>query len=484
MIMRNDEYASYDALGLKALLDAGEVSAKELHDTAVAAIESLNPQLNFLVESTAQEAERALANLNPQAPFAGVPFLLKDGVGMTGLSAAWGSRLAAGLQSKKDSELVKRLKHSGVVIVGTTNIPEFANAYTTESIMYGPARNPWNLNYSTGGSSGGASCAVAAGVVPMAQSSDGAGSIRVPAHCCGVFGLMPSRGRNPCGPDDYGTNFGILRQHVTTRSVRDSAAMLDCLQGQELGALFRTGSPKRPFIEEVGADPGCLRIAFSITSPSGEPVHPDCVAAVEKAVQLCCDLGHHVEEAEPAYNWEQFLEAFTTHWAFNSLYIESIARETVRKIDLDTVEHSTLLMLQRGKSLTTEKLYEMFSQLHGINHSVEKFFVDWDILITPVCLTPAPPLGKINSNSADVTSVGQWSNLAFSKFSPFAPVFNSNGQPSVSVPLCQSTDNLPVGIQCTARFEDEATLIRLASQLEQACPWKNRKPGIDFPVAD
>ncbi len=475
-MLRFDEYASYDALGLKTLLDTGEISAKELHDIAVNAIEVLNPTLNFLAEASPAEARKALSCIDYEAPFAGIPFLMKDSAGMVGMSSACASRLNQGLKCEKDSELVRRLKRTGVVILGTTNVPEYASNFTTESLVYGPARNPWNLEHSTGGSSGGASSAVAAGVVPMAQSSDGAGSIRVPAHCCGVFGLMPSRGRNPVGPSSYGSGFGITRQHVTTRSVRDSAAMLDQLHGSETGSLYRISSPERPFLNEVGTAPGHLNIAFSTASPSGEQVDSECVAAVEKAARLCRDLGHNVEEAYPSYSWEQFIQGFVVLWTFNFNLIERQARLAGLKIGPETLEKSSLLALKKAKSMSPEQLALVNSQIHNISRQVDSFFERYDVFISPPSLKAAPLLGVLDSNAEDLTSYDMWFDRIISKFAAFTPVFNTSGHPAMSVPLYQSKAGLPIGIHCAARVGEEATLISLASQFERACPWSGRKP--------
>ena len=386
--------------------------------------------------------------------------------------------MGADLRCKKDVEIVRRLKKTGVVILGSTNAPELGSSATTESILHGPARNPWNINHSTGGSSGGSSAAVAAGVVPMAQTSDGGGSIRSPAHCCGVFGLMPSRGRNPIGPNTFGGPFGIARNHVTSRSVRDSAAMLDQLHGTEPGALHRIELPQRPFLDEVGAAPGRLRIAFSTTSPSGQPVQPDCIAGVTKAVQLCESLGHHVEEKELDYEWESFLRAFTDHWSLLVLSgIDKLEVLTGECAGPDTLETSSLAMRNHARSLTPERINASLTHLYSTGRKIELFFENWDVFISPVCLTPAPPLGMINSNAQNLTAES-WFDQCLSQYAPFPPVFNSSGQPSMSVPLHQSADGLPVGVQCTARVGDEATLFRLAAQFEQACPWASRRPSI------
>ena len=471
------EYATYDALGLKALIDAGEISATELHQIAFNAIETLNPKLNFFTSASPEEANRALSHFNRQAPFSGIPFLLKDG-GMVGQPIAMASRLAGDFRCKEDSELIRRLKCTGVVIMGGTNTPEFGTSTTTEPLLHGPARNPWNIDYSTGGSSGGASAAVAAGVVPMAQSSDGGGSIRIPAHCCGVFGLMPTRGRNPVGPNSYGGIFGFVRYHVTTRSVRDSAAMLDRLHGPEPGALHRVAPPQRPFLEAVGTEPRRLRIAFSTTSTSGRIVHPDCVAAVEKAAKLCEDLGHDVEEDAPVYDWELFFRAFMDNCNFMTMgAIEKLKQLTGREAGPETLEQCNLAIINSARSLSPSDFSASIMQLHTINRNVEQFFDNWDVLITPVCLSSAPPLGKINSNKKGLTADG-WGHQVLSEFAAFTSIFNAGGQPSMSVPLHQSTEGLPIGVQCTARAGDEATLFRLAAQFEQACPWIDRRPQV------
>jgi amidase len=474
--MRSDEYASYDAIGLRALLTAGEVTARELHDVALQAIQDLDRDLNFMTVTAPEEADRALAQHDPDAPFAGVPFLMKESSGMKGLSAECGSFLTQGLMCEADGELVRRLKRSGLVTLGATNIPEFMNAITTESLMYGPARNPWNTDHSTGGSSGGSSAAVAARVVPMAQSSDGGGSIRVPAAFCGVFGLMPSRGRNPVGPS-YGTNFGFLRQHVTTRSVRDSAAMLDHLSGPEIGALFRLEAPRGPYAADVGVHPGALRVAYSTVSPSGMPVDPACVEAVLKAVRVCEELGLSVEEAAPAYDWQRFKSAFGDTWAFTHNFIDQMGRQTGRPVDETTVERSSLLTVERGRSLSSARVHASFGDLHALARDVEGFFTDWDVFISPVALTPAPRLGTIDSNSSDLASFDDWFDRLFTGLGAFTPIYNATGQPAVSVPVHETTDNLPVGVQLVARIGDESTLIRLAAQLEQALPWAHRKPA-------
>jgi amidase len=473
--MKPEEYASYDALGLRKLLEAGEVGPGELHDAAVASIERLNPVLNFLTSTSPDEAAKALADLDLQAPFAGLPFLMKEGVGMAGQAAFPCCRLSDGMVCESDSEFVRRLKRTGVVTLGSTNAPELANSFTTESILKGPARNPWNIGFSTGGSSGGAAAAVAAGVVPVAQGGDGAGSIRVPAHCCGVFGLTPSRGRNPVGPNWYGGIFGIGRKHVLTRSVRDSAAMLDQLHGPEAGALHRAHPPARPFLKEIGSEFKRLRVAFSTRSPSGHRVDPACIQAVTAAARLCEKLGHEVGETSPTYDWDRFLSAFYDYWAFG--YAPGIARAqqaTGRSVGPANLEKVTLALVDRAAALTPERINQFITELFVISRDIEPFFGHWDVLMTPVCLSPAPPLGILDDLSADVFTFDRM----LSEFAPYTAIFNISGQPSMSVPLYQSKEGLPIGVLCTARIYDEATLIQLAAQFEEACPWIDRRPPV------
>ncbi len=472
------EYAAHDALGLMELLRRGDVSARELHDCALTAIEALNPRLNFLASRAEADAAAALADLRPDAPFAGLPFLVKEGVGMKGQPAVLASRLAPDLLVDADGELVTRLRRAGVVILGSTSAPEFGNAPTTESLLHGPTRNPWNPEHMTGGSSGGASAAVAAGVVPVAQSSDGGGSIRTPAHCCGVLGLKPTRGRTPLGPKSFGGIFGLGIAHVTTRSVRDCAAFLDVLQGDEPGALYRIGRSARPFLEEVGTRPGKLRIAFSTTSPSGVAVHADCRAATEAAARLCAELGHDVIDGAPAYDWERFRSAFVDVWCANFPYaVAALQTATSRTAGPDTLETANLATLAHGRALTMEQLGHSTMQLFLLAREVERFFEDCDVFISPVNLTPAPRLGVIDANGPHRTML-DWFDAAIGHFAAFVPIFNATGQPAMSVPLGMSQDGLPVGVQFAARVGDEATLLRLGAQLEAARPWRGRHPPL------
>ncbi len=464
-MLTHKEYASYDALGLKSLVDAGDVSARELFDIAQDAIQELNPTLNFLVADAPEESNRALKRFDQQLPLSGVPVLVKEGVGMSGQSLEMGCRLGKGALCGADSEIVRRLKETGVVILGSTNACELGSAATTESVLHGPARNPWNLNHSTGGSSGGSASAVAAGVVPT------------PAHCCGVFGLMPTRGRNPIGPAISGGPLCVLRNHVITRTVRDSAMMLDHLHGPEFGSRYDVSPPDRPFLQALQTPASPLRIAFSSESPSGVPAQSDCVDAVFNTAKLCEELGHHVEEARPCYSWDSLLQAFQDYWSLSiPARVQALEKATGKKAGADNLEASTRALLTHGQQLTGERLAASWIELHAIAQIIDNFFSRYDVFITPTCLTPAPILGSINSDKSGIT-LSEWFDQNISQFAPFTPVFNVTGHPAVSVPLHQSNAGLPVGVQCIGHRGAEATLLRLAAQLEQANPWVKRTPS-------
>ena len=474
--MNHEEYARLDALGLKAALTSGEVTANELKNIAIRGIEKLNPTLNFLTAFSPETTETALSKTNPKAAFSGIPFLIKEGVGLKGQTVAAGCRMAKDLVCESESELVRRLKAAGVVTLGSTNAPELCSSDTTEPVLHGPARNPWNLEYSTGGSSGGAAAAVAAGIVPMAQAADSGGSIRTPAHCCGAFGLIPTRGRTASAANKLGGPIEFTRQHVITRSVRDSAAMLDELLGSEASSWTRVKPPPHSYLSEIDRKPKLLNIAFSTTSPSGKPVHQDCVAAVHKAVQLCQDRRHKVEEKAPSYDWGLFAHAFEDQWALNmQLGIEMLEQKTGRMAGPESLEKSSLLALEHARSLTQERIITSLHQVYHIARQAEQFFNDWDIFISPTCLTPAPRLGEFNGNAESLTG-DQWFEHYFAAYVPFLPICNVSGQPAMSIPLHQTDDGLPVGVHCVARFGEEGTLIQLAAQLEEAAPWAHRHP--------
>jgi len=477
--MRLDEYARYDATGLAELVRRKEVRAIELKDLAFKGIEMLNPTLNFISgfsrsEAVSADIERASSRVG--APFAGVPFLMKESHGRKGLSQSGSSRLGEGLIAKADNHYTQRLRSTGVVTLGSTNMPEFGSSATTEPVLNGPTRNPWDLTRMTGGSSGGAAAAVAAGVVPMAQSSDGGGSIRIPAHCCGNFGLKPTSGRTPAGPFSFGGLFNFGQTHVNTRSVRDSAAFLGATHGSEAGGRLHLPLPERPYLEEVGRSPGQLRIAYTTESVSDEPVDAECVAAVEGAARLCDDLGHKVEDSHLPYDFDTFLDGFFKIWAANlHSWASAVAADTGRTPGPKTLETSTLAFYELGASLTGPEIYQALERLHKAQLGIDRFFSDHDVFLSPVTLKPALALGTMDANAPGI-SAEEWFDQALSKFAAFTPVYNATGQPAMSVPLHHSKDGLPVGVQFAARHCDESTLFRLAAQLEEACPWIDRHP--------
>ena len=468
--MKLSEYAAHDATGLMELVRRGETSAAELQHCAMQAIAQMNPALNFM-------SGTASVGAHGGGPFAGLPFLFKESHGCVGQPIMQGSRLTAGFNASVDSEFVARLKRAGVAPLGATTAPEFGLNCTTESTLHGATRNPWNPDHSAGGSSGGSSAAVAAGVVPVASSSDSGGSIRGPAHCTGTFGLKPSRARNPIDGKTDGGLFSFISYHVTTRSVRDSAAFLDVLQGPTLGSRYSVARPERPFIQEVGADPGKLRIGVLRSSPLLAPLHPDARAAIDIAGKLCANLGHSVEEVSPELDWQALLEAFFP--AMMSVLPHSIAALealTGRAAGAGTLEPMTLRALDYARTLTVSDLFKADAVFQAARQAVDRFFLDFDAWITPAGVSPAPRIGEFDPATSQ-EGVIEYARRTFADYAVFTPLLNVTGHPAASVPLHQgAVSNLPVGVQIVTRLGDEATLLRLASQWEAAMPWCNRRP--------
>jgi amidase/6-aminohexanoate-cyclic-dimer hydrolase len=420
-----------------------------------------------------EEAHRLIQKGLPQGPFRGVPFLIKDfGLFYKGITTSFGSRLFRNFVPDHHSTIVKRYLQSGLVIFGKTNTPELGLTVTTEPELFGPCRNPWNLTCTCGGSSGGSAVAVASAMLPAAHASDGGGSIRIPASCCGLFGLKPTRGRIPMGGPDAGEGWaGMGTDHVVTRSVRDSAAFLDISSGPDLGDPYWAPPSPNSFLSEVGRSPGALRIAFTTKSPSGNPVHQDCISAVNSAVQLCAELGHLIEEAEPSYDDQEFQRA--TVVVIDS-HTHSMLKEGEvlkgRDVVREDVEFATWKSAEAGRKITAAQYIQAIKTIHQTSRKIAHFFEDYDILLTPVLLQPPIPLGFLDTKSEDLSTYYQ--NLY--SFYGFTKLFNGTGQPSMSVPLYWTNNNLPVGVQFTSRFGDDALLLRLAAQLEEARPWKDR----------
>jgi amidase len=490
------EYPDLDGLALAGLVREKLVSSRELVDEAIERIDALNPKLNAIVARLDESAHRETA-LPLRGPFAGVPFLLKDLLSpLASVPFTSGSRYYRDHVPAYDSELVRRYKSGGLIIVAKTNTPEFGIMPVTESALFGPCRNPWDLSRTSGGSSGGSAAAVAAGIVPMAHGGDGGGSLRIPASCCGLFGLKPTRGRNPTGPDASEHWLGFAAEHVVTRSVRDSAAMLDLSSGPEPTSPYWAPPKERPFIQEVGAKPGKLRIAFTAKPHLPGTVHPECYTALLDAARLCENLGHTVEEATPEINAEDFaLCFFTLTCASIAAGIDSGKNLVGRSPHLDEIETATRLAGLLGKQFSASDAVQAIFTLQGYARTVLRFFERYDLLLTPTLGSPPLKIGALEPRGAEAIAHRTIARLKLGPalkfrriveatvsrvfdFVPFTPVANVTGQPSMSVPLHFSSANLPVGTMFTARLGDEATLFRLAAQLEEARPWAKRRPPV------
>jgi len=465
-----------DATAQAELIRRKEVKPIELVDAAIERIDKVNPQLNAVITQMYDLARDIAAKDLPAGPFTGVPFLLKDlQAAYEGVRMTAGSKYLRDFAPNGDSELVRRYKRAGLIVVGKTNTPEFGILPTTEPELTGRTRNPWDTTRATGGSSGGSAAAVASGMVPMAHANDGGGSIRIPASCCGVFGLKPTRARNPLGPH-FGDLFsGLVAEHAVTRSVRDSAALLDATAGPEPGDPYCVPLPTRPFVQEVGADPGKLRIAFTTTAPTGVPIHDDCVAAVRDVVKLCAGLGHEIVEAAPQINSEMLVQSFMAIWsAGNAWMADSLSFAIDKKPTPEDFEPGTWALMEMGRQVSAPAYLLAVQTLQVYSRRIAQFMEGYDVMLTPTLAEPPLPLGSFDSTPEDPMAGMRRAGL----FVPFTPICNATGQPAMSVPLYWNADGLPIGTHFIGRFGDEATLFRLAAQLEAARPWANRRPPV------
>lgn len=471
-----DELSLLDATAQAELVRTGQVTAVELVTAAIDRVEALNPSLNAVVTPVFEAALEA-ASAAPSGPFAGVPYLLKDlACEMEGVRFTEGSRFLAGHVSAFDSELVARLRRAGLVILGKTNTPEFGMAPACEPELFGPARNPWDTQRSTSGSSGGSAAAVASGMVPFAHGNDLGGSLRYPASACGLFALKPTRARNPLGPEYGDVAAGGAVEHALTRTVRDSAALLDATSGPALGDPYWAPPPARPFAAEVGADPGRLRIAYTLRTPDGDLGHPDCVAAAEHAARLCASLGHEVIQAEwPGFTPEIGAVIGTMITAATSWIIRYWIRRIGREPGSNEIEPLTRALWLAGEKVTAAEWLLCVEDIQRFARAVARFFTTADVFLTPTMSAPPLPIGAMYSTPED-----PWRSLRVSgQTVRYAGVVaNLTGNPAMSVPLWWNDDGLPIGVHFLGRFGDEATLIRLASQLEAAQPWAGRLPAV------
>lgn len=470
------DYASYDAVGLAALVRDRAVTPLELVDSAIGLIEKHNPALNAVIWTMFDRARDMALTAPTDGPFAGVPFLLKDILGgMAGVPTRDGSRVNSGVPAAHNSELVNRYLKSGLIPLGKTNVPEFGLVGTTESKLYGAARNPWNVAHSTGGSSGGSAAAVASGMVPMAHANDGGGSIRIPASCCGLVGLKPTRARNPAGPDVGDVYNGLIVDHIVSRSVRDTAAMLDVTSGPDLGDPYHAPQAPSSFAAAAQIAPKGLRIAVTRTLMDGRPLHPDCVAAVDAAVTLCEGLGHHVEEAKPPFSVEAMTMPFFAVWSAGLvMQIDALIAQHGGAANLDHLEGLTLGLYRMGQQVSGAQYMSAQIAFQQAARAIAQWQQSFDIWLTPTLGGPPMTIGTMDFDLTDPMAA----YAPVLDYTPFTAIQNATGQPAINLPLYWNADGLPIGVQFAGRFGDEAGLLALAGQLEAAAPWSHKRPPI------
>jgi amidase len=491
------EYERYDGLGLAELIRTGQVSAAEVCEAAMAAIERFNPPINAVVTRMFESARRALAQGLPSGVFQGVPFLLKDLLAAcAGVPLSFGCKALKDFIPDYDSELVRRFKRTGLVILGKTNTPEFGLVAYTEPELFGPTRNPWDLSRTPGGSSGGAAAAVAAGMVPLAGAGDGGGSIRIPAAYCGLFGLKPSRGRIPTGPDFGELWQGAVVEHVITRTVRDSAAMLDSIWGADVGAPFIVAAPERPYLDEIRCEPPRLRIAFDLRSPIGTPVHPENVKAVLQTALMLQKLGHDLEEASPDIDGKMLARTYLTMlYGEVAADLKDLGRVLGRPARPQDVETATWTLGLLGRCEPAAALAEARRLWGRAARTMGRFHETYDLYMTPTTAQPPARIGELRPKSHEIGVLGVVNRLGLGRWlrrsgiidriaiqnmarTPFTQLANFTGQPAMSAPLHWTREGLPCGVHFMARIGDEATLFRLAAQLEKEQPWFQRRPAL------
>jgi amidase len=461
---------------LAGLVRAGELSARELVETSLSRIEELNPRLNAFVDVDAERALAAAERIGPgdERPFAGVPIAIKNNRPVSGLRLTLGCSLMKDFVADYDHNVTRRLKEAGFVIVGTTTLPEYGILPTSEARLFGPTRNPWDLERTPGGSSGGTAAAVASGMVPVAHGNDGGGSIRIPAACCGLVGLKPQRGRISAAPELGESLLGI--DGVLTRTVADTAAILDVLAGPEVGDASWAPPPAQPFVAAAAERPGRLRIAATTLPPVPDAVvDPQCVAAVAEAAGLLRELGHDVQEVDPPWQIEGLTElfgaVFCTHIGLSIAYSGMVAGHEPTADDMEPMSWAIYSMV--GK-LNAVEGFGATVRLQAFTRQLVQFMEPYDALLTPALAERPLPLGTLDAAAPNPLETFTRSGL----FTPFTPVFNASGQPGISVPLFQGDDGLPLAVQIVGKPAQEATLLALASQLETARPWAERRPEL------
>jgi amidase len=472
----SEDTAFLDATAQAELVRNKDVKPIELVDAAIERIEKINPQINAVVTPMYDLAREMATGDLPEGPFTGVPFLLKDiTTTYAGVRMTFGSAFMRDFVPDRDSELVIRHKKAGLVVVGKTNTPELGLICTTEPHLLGPTRNPWDTSKTPGGSSGGSAAAVAARMVPAAHGGDGGGSIRVPASCCGVFGLKPTRARNPLGPRLGDVMNGLVVEHALTLSVRDSAALLDATSGPDIGDPYWAPPPTRPFLQEVGADPGRLRIAYTAQQAKGINVHEDCVKALDDAVKLCSELGHDVEEKTLDIDFKALSPLFKIIWSAGmAMTADGMGMALGTAATQDQFEPLTWAVIEMGRGNSSAQYLLAVNLLQKTTRDLAHQTVDFDLVLTPTLAEPPVPLGTFDAPQDNPL----YPLDRAEEFMPFTAICNVTGQPAMNVPLYWNDEGLPIGVQFIAKFGDEATLFRLAAQLEEARPWAERRPSV------
>ncbi|KUF13609.1 6-aminohexanoate hydrolase [Streptomyces silvensis] len=484
--MKLSEYVAYDAVGLAGLVARGEVTAAELETAAMEAVAAVNPLVNAVVETWPCEGGDGAGGGAAGEPLGGVPFLVKDlGVTVAGRRTEQGSRLAAGQVAAADSHLMRRFRAAGLRTFGRTATPEFAYDITTEPVLYGPTRNPWDLGRSAGGSSGGAAAAVAAGIVPVAHGTDAAGSIRIPAASTGLFGLKPTRGRVSMGPDVDEIFNGLAVQGCVSRTVRDSAALLDAVRGPESGDPYTAPEPVRPYADEVARDPGRLRVGVVAQAGGGRRTEGPVAAALTRTADLLAALGHEVSEAtlDLGVSWEEYVLANARLWTANLVpWLDGLAAAHGRVVGPATVEPQSLAGYAFGRGVTAADFVRALGVRNIVARGVGARFHRYDVLLTPTLPELPPRIGELAEGVEDLDGAG-WIDRIFDR-APFTAVHNVAGTPAMSVPLeSDPATGLPVGLQFAAAHGREDVLFRLAGQLERAAPWAHRVPEVRASVS-
>lgn len=456
-----------DATGVAGAVRAGDVGRRELVEAVIERIEERDGSINAFVARRFDEALTEADAVDADAPFAGVPLGVKTlGPDVAGMAHSHGSRLFADYVPQHDSELVSRFRRAGFVIVGATNAPEFGKSASTEPLLHGPTHNPYKLSHSAGGSSGGSAAAVAAGMVPIAHANDGGGSTRIPASACSLVGLKPTRGRVPVYPSRSFIAYPFGADHVVTRSVRDSAAVLDAIGGCMPGDPYQVADPLRPYLDEVGTDPGPLTIGLSVTTPAGEPVDPECAAATQRVAATLEDMGHQLVERSPDFPVEELLSLTSSVFGVAARRtIDQRLAQLGRELEDDDIEPFTRFMYDMAENVTGQDLFEGFERLEAVCHRVGDFFTTTDLWLSPTMPVLPPPLGLLDTTSVEAMATHAYRHIAMTN------TFNMTGQPAVSLPLGFSADGLPIGVQLVSSFGREDQLFAVGAQLETAMPW-------------